>query len=108
MKVIINTCYGGFGLSEKAQELLKIAFDLHDLDGLIMNRDFGVEDDNWYMYRADARLHAVVDLIGLEAASGSSAKLEYREIPDHVVKRGWCIGEYDGLETIHELGWSTS
>ena len=81
-KVVINGCYGGFGLSRKAREMLGI--------------------DSKYCYvdidRHDARLVDVVETLG-EDANGDCANLKIVEIPDDV---DYIIEEYDGLEWVSE------
>ena len=82
MKVVINRCYGGFGLSEKAKQMLGIEYD------------FELEQD-----RTNPKLVEVVEKLG-EAARAKSAELKVVEIPDDVK---WGIEDYDGMETIHEV-----
>jgi hypothetical protein len=85
MKVVINKCYGGFGLSKEAYEYLGL-----DWDG------YGYKyDDN----RTDPKLVECVETLG-DIASGSLAELKVVEIPDDVK---WEIDDYDGVETIHEV-----
>jgi hypothetical protein len=79
MKIVINKCYGGFGLSEKALEYI------------------GIEND-YTINRDDPRLIECVEKLGLEANSGYS-ELKIVEIPDDVE---WIIQEYDGIEWIAE------
>jgi hypothetical protein len=82
MKVVINDCYGGFGLSKKALDMLGLKSDS------IFDRD-----------RANPKLVEVVEKLG-EEANGFCASLRVIEIPDDV--KEWYIDEYDGVETIHE------
>ena len=84
-KVVINNCFGGFGLSEKAYEVLGLEWD-----------GFGYE----FMRgdRTDVKLVAVVEQLG-EAASGRHSRLKVVEIPDDVE---WHIAEYDGYEHVAE------
>jgi len=81
-KVVINTCYGGFGLSEKACKMLGIdsEYDHVDID------------------RHNKNLINVVETLGDEA-NGECAELKIVEIPDDV---DYIIEEYDGLEWISE------
>ena len=88
MKVVINRCYGGFSLSEKAYEFLGLEWD-----------DFGYKYRDDSLRRADAKLVECVETLG-EEADGRFAKLKVVEIPDDVE---WEIDEYDGLESIHEI-----
>ena len=86
MKVVINTCFGGFGLSQEAYRFMGIEWD-----------DFGYKfsgDEK----RCDPKLVECVERLG-EAASGSFAELKVIEIPDGVE---FEICEYDGLEHVAE------
>lgn len=85
MKVVINSCYGGFGLSNAAKEMLGIEYDFEYMDD--------------YEKRADPKLVEVVEKLGA-TANGPFAKLKVVEIPDDV---DWTITEYDGAEQIEEV-----
>lgn len=80
MKIVINACFGGFGLSEKAVKLLEEK-----------GCDRRVE-------RNDPRLVEVVEQLGDEANDRFS-KLKVVEIPDDI---DWNIDEYDGWESVEE------
>lgn len=81
MKVVINRCYGGFSLSEKAMKFLGV-------------------DSSWPdIARNDLKLVECVEKLG-EEANGMYAELKVVEIPDDV---NWEIGEYDGLEWVEEV-----
>lgn len=81
MKVVINRCYGGFGLSEKAMKFLGA-------------------DSSWPdIARNDLKLVECVEKLG-EEANGTYAELKVVEIPDDV---NWEISEYDGLEWVEEV-----
>ncbi len=86
MKVVINSCYGGFGLSKKAYEFLGIPWD-----------GYGYSHSS-YDERSDPKLVDCVEKLG-ESANGRFANLLVVEIPDDVE---WHIEEYDGIESIHE------
>lgn len=79
MKIVINRCFGGFGLSEEAMKLLGIEYA-------------------WDIRRDDPKLVEVVEKLG-NAANGSCSELIVVEIPDDVK---YNISDYDGVETIHE------
>jgi hypothetical protein len=83
MKVVINTCYGGFGLSNKAKaRYLDLA---------------GKEPVHWYdMNRADKHLIQVVEGLGREA-DGPNSKLKVVNVE---AGRWFRIKEYDGYEEI--------
>ena len=86
MKIVVNRCYGGFSLSQKAYEFLGLKWD-----------DFGFKYKD-HDLRTDPKLIECVETLG-EDANGRWAVLEVVEIPDNI---SWEIDEYDGVETIHE------
>jgi hypothetical protein len=85
MKIIINTCYGGFGLSKKALALF------NERAGAVVTYAGHIERNNHILVE-------IVEQLG-EAASDGCSKLKVVEIPDDIQ---WHIHEYDGWETIHE------
>ena len=98
-KVVLNSCFGGFGLSKEA---IKMLIDKHGLDinsehGYVDNEDFGIVDESHDAYRMDKRLISVVEELGVEEASGRFAQLRIVDVPDEVVDvHGWHIDDYDG------------
>jgi len=87
--VVINRCYGGFGLSDAAiAEYRKLA-NVPD------NEEFHYYDLN----RDDPHLVQVVKTLG-EAANGRHAELKIVEVPDDVA---WKIEEFDGMERVSEI-----
>lgn len=84
MKIVINRCFGGYGLSEAAYAELGIPWDKYG---------YAFEDD-----RTNPKLVAAVEKLGAKA-SGSMAKLAVVEVPDGVQ---WEMDEYDGIESVHE------
>jgi hypothetical protein len=126
MKIILNKCYGGFSVSDKAYELyaekkgisLYRYWDdyqnktMHKGSSLItfyFTKDFGDSvqkskmDWKTHLYldeghRDDPILVEVVEELG-KKASGSHAKLVVVEIPDGM---DYVIDDYDGFETLHE------
>ena len=129
MKVILNKCYGGFGVSEKAYRLYakKKGIDLylyvweygkrhrkieHD-DGrhtvYYFTKDFGEEV---YFQKEDWDYHLYLDCAHREdkaliecveelgaSADGPYARLVVVDIPDGMK---YVIDDYDGWETLHE------
>lgn len=99
MKVVINRCYGGFNLSQKATEYL--AERGHKEAAEHMKR-FAAESigGRWWGFReilrADPLLIEVVEKLGKEA-NGECAKLEVEEIEFNVEN---FIREYDGMESL--------
>lgn len=86
-KIIINDCYGGFGLSERALlEYKQLA---------------GITDAEFYdrdIPRNDPYLIQIIQRLGM-AANGPHANLKIVEIPGNV---DWQIEEYDGNEWVAE------
>jgi hypothetical protein len=85
MKIVINDCYGGFGLSKKALALY------NERTGTVLTYEYDIK-------RNDPILVEIVEQLG-EAANGDFAELKVVEIPDDVQ---WQIQEYDGDEWIAE------
>jgi len=114
-KIVINNCFGGFGLSEKAFELLLerkgIKFDkvVDPSRGALLGTSYYKSGEphsdqtyiSEYSYcgdRTDPDLVAVVEELA-ELADGWAAELSIVEVPDGVE---WHICEYDGIEHIAE------
>lgn len=123
-KIVINRCYGGFGLSKKAYEwLIQHGIPIHkysdENDGqVIFDRELtpkGEDDLNdfyykhngqfaryWDVWTRENRTHdlvvGVVEALGSEA-NGPHADLKVVEVPDDVK---WHIDEYDGIEHVAE------
>ena len=125
-KLVINRCYGGFGLSEQA---VKRYFEIIDKPIFVdQERSFGL---NYYYFCEPAEYHKlyeeakksgdyskandlyfcdyklerddpvlvqVVEELG-EEANGGNANLAIVEIPDDIE---YTIEEYDGAESVHE------
>jgi hypothetical protein len=87
MKIVINSCYGGFGLSDEAYELYC------DLTGQKLGEIYQSD-----IRRDDPMLIKVIEILG-EEANGNFSELKIVEIPDDVE---WIIEEYDGAEWIAE------
>ena len=85
MKIVINTCYGGFGLSPAAYAMYNKLAETVLTDADEIDRD-------------DPILVLVVETLGA-AASALSDKLVVVDIPDNVE---WHIDEYDGMEHVAE------
>ena len=87
MKVVINTDFGGFGLSDEAIALYA--------------EKKGIPVDDVYDFeipRDDLVLVWIVEHLGLKA-NGDYAELKVVEIPDGI---DWYVDEYDGNEHIAE------
>jgi arginine/lysine/ornithine decarboxylase len=114
MKVAINRCFGGFGITDAAFEKLLdrkgIAFDKVEKEnsaflgasyyeaGHAGNEEHYLSDYEFYNDRSDPDLIAVIEEMG-ELANGWAAEIAIIEIPDDVK---WHIHEYDGIEHVAE------
>ena len=78
MKFVLNKCYGGFDLSEEAQEILGQA-------------DYEIKRD-------DPDLLALIEKKGIQFVQGKYAKLKIVEIPESATD--FTLDEYDGWERI--------
>ena len=83
-KIVINSDYGGFSLSEEAIKELGLPYDGYGFD--------------YTDKRSDKKLVDVVEKLG-ERANGVCASLKVIKIPDGV---DWEIEEYDGKEWVSE------
>ena len=88
MKIVINKCYGGFGLSKEAMDLY---LERKGMQGENLH-DSEIESN-------DPVLVEVVEELGI-LASDKFAELEVVDIPDGVP---WEIEEYDGNEWVAEV-----
>lgn len=87
-KVVINRCFGGFGLSQEAEELFK--------------ERAHITDKNWYysdIARDDPILVQLVEELGQKVNTRYS-DLVIVDIPDDV---DWDVAEYDGSEWVAEV-----
>ena len=87
MKVVINGCFGGFGLSDAALEEYKSLR--------------GITDPDFYYYDIPRDCPVLVSMIEEQgtAINGTFSDLKVVEIPDGI---RWYIDEYDGLEHVAE------
>lgn len=109
-KVVINKCYGGFGLSHEA--ILRYA-EIKGLKLIVVERRSSISPHNYYIgeesdenffseydiKRDDPALVKVVEEMG-EKANSWASELYVVEIPADV---NWFISEYDGWEHIAEV-----
>lgn len=115
-KVAINRCFGGFGLSEKAFELLlerkgieyekrPAEYSMRSKEHDYYHKDHWGEDDHYLSHyeftqdRSDADLIQVIEQLGVKEAGGWASNLKIVDIPDDVE---WQIEDYDGLEHVAE------
>ena len=128
MKIAINKCFGGFGLSGDAllflikmdSELVnksslsewdtksycfkdrlvpfKEGYILHEFMHILEKDGTVFSDDCRHKDRNHPDLIKVIEELG-DKANGQHANLTIVEIPDDIE---WDIDEYDGIESIHE------
>ena len=91
-KIVINTCRGGFGLSDKAITMYR------ERKGITADARPTYADE---LARDDADLIAVVEELG-EKANSTYSQLTVVEVPMWLNEKGWTIEEYDGREWIAE------
>lgn len=124
MKVAINTCYGGFGLSDTAYKMLieEYGWTVTDLDskGHVVDESADIihYGKRWgidaiyglraYSFsnelRSNSDVISVIEKLGTKA-NGRCANIKIIKVPDGV---DWEISEYDGMESIEEShrSWS--
>jgi len=128
MKYAINTCFGGFGLSQKALEwlrdnrdwkvlseynglyglevesALKEGFKLYLGKGATMLRLgplFILKEESTLKFRSNPDIIAAIEVLGEKLASGNHADIEIVET-DHPIG-DLEIDEYDGIETLQSI-----
>ncbi len=112
MKVVINSCFGGFGLSDAAFEQLlnrkgvawekvkyKYDLDLHYKAGHVGDDEHCLSYQQFTENRADSDLVAVVEQFGKDVNTPYS-ELKIVDIPNDVE---YTVEEYDGYEHIAEV-----
>jgi len=119
MKIAINSCYGGFSLSNRVFErMIELGFPYYenskevpeDFKGhyIVKTRSGMFNDyyltyknldyDDYYSVRVDPILIRAIEELKSEASTRVS-EIKIIEIPDDVE---WDIDEYDGIESVHE------
>ena len=101
-KVLINRCYGGYGVSNEAIELWlkKKGMDYTTEVSQYGDVIYKVDDNIiWTMNREDSTLIEIFEEIGSERTSGNHAQLELVGLPDFCE---YSIGEYDGQEWVQD------
>jgi hypothetical protein len=88
-RIVINRCYGGFGLSNQAAKRYR------ELAWIPEEELFWTYD----IPRDSKILLQVIAELGVVKASGPHAELKVIEVPDGVK---WHIADYDGMEHIAE------
>jgi hypothetical protein len=108
VKIVINSDYGGFSLSDEAIleyariKGLNLVKDENTTWNLSIFYKDSIAEENYFedrvIPRNDPALIEVVEKLG-EAANGFAASLKTVEIPEDV---DWCIEENDGREWVSE------
>jgi hypothetical protein len=88
-KIVINTCYGGFGLSDEAEVMWREVKKVAD------------PEDYYDIQRDDPDLVRIVETL-CEKANSRYSELKVVEVPMWLQGKGWTIEEYDGVEHIAE------
>ena len=97
MKIVINGCYGGFGVSENFLKAYKIPYEKTSFGSVIVTEDID--------FRKDHRLIEYIETHGSEMASGHFARLIVVEIPKGTKYRITEYDGYEGIETEHDIDW---
>jgi len=107
-KILINTDFGGFGLSDKAIELYLnkkgLKFAIEKKNSLFSKRSLifyvnGVYFSDHEVQRDDPALIKAVEEIGMEESADSFSTLKIVKVPCDV---DWELKDYDGSEWIAE------
>ena len=106
MEVVINKCYGGFGISDEAFKLYLskkgIEYEIADSGDFFEKGHLNVSKhllwDGNITDRTDKDLIAVIRELG-DKANSRFSKLRIVEIPDGT---SYEIEEYDGMEWVSE------
>jgi hypothetical protein len=108
VKILINVCFGGFGINRIGIEWLRARGYPPALAQPLLGEPWPDTDKlcEWeFPLRIDGqeRAHPLViecaETLGCAAISGEFAELKIVEIPDGVA---WYIHEYDGTEQVYE------
>ncbi len=110
MKIIINVCYGGFNLSNKAYErLIELGIPLvdqkemkPDVEAISKFEGSCLGSEYFDNFSREGRTHPlviqVIEELGKDA-NGPCSELKVIEIPDGI---SYEIDEYDGIEHVAE------
>ena len=93
VEVVVNACYGGYGISGQAITWLK----KHGSTAIV-----GLQSGSHLIEnRTNPLLVECVKELG-DDASAALAKLRIVKIPKNEITRELCIEEYDGIEWVQE------
>lgn len=104
-KIVVNACYGGFSLSDRAMQMFKEAtqtISTRDAAPAQSTTASGFSGSYLDIPRDNPDLVRVVETLGSKLSSGWASNLCIVEIPDDVPEDGWIIQEYDGQEWVAE------
>ncbi len=96
MKVVINTCHGGFSISHEAVQFMAGKGNQEAIEMIKAGTSYF---QFWEGKRDNHILVEAVETLGT-VADGAYAKLKVVEIPDGVE---WQVEEYDGREWVAEV-----
>ena len=109
-KIVINTSYGGFCLSEEVKRRFKEEYNKNPCTG--KNATDSSRPDHYHCFRDintcvardNPLLIEIIESVGLDCAAGDqSVELKIIEIPDDVAEDGkWMLMEHDGVEWVAE------
>lgn len=102
-KIVYNTCYGGFGISQEAADEMVRRGHRGVEAALAQQKEYGCLDDVYiddFVSRTDPVLVAVVEELG-ERANGGSARLRIEEFEDD---EHFLIEDHDGKERLEFTG----
>lgn len=111
MKLVLNKCYGGFGISKEAVEFMAADGCHHAkaaLDASVKHKtnmyQYGYADNLDSYDRTNPHLIKAVEQLG-KKANGPHAELVVVDIPDG---EAYQIEDYDGMETVRQayIGWA--
>jgi len=114
MEVVINDCYGGFGLSDEAiEKCIELGMTVGDKDdhssdftklkrskNSIFQKKYYTRQAYGKEFRSNPIVIKVVEELGKDSWS-EYAELKVVVIPFDTTE-GWEIREYDGIESIHQ------
>ncbi len=101
MKIVINTCYGGFGLSRSAVRFLSQLQEVEPTEDDLKSEYLYAAASNYRdeARRTDPDLIRTVETLG-DMANGRYSNLTVLDLRDDLTE--WYISDYDGLETVYE------
>ena len=109
VKVAINNCWGGFGVSQAVYRFLidkknwQISKETDNPKEKIIYWDERNHEYFCSFYdldRANPDLIEAIETIGLKESNDRYSEIQIFEIPNNTK---WYISNYDGMETIHEV-----